>query len=596
MSERENRCPFCDEEIRPKAVKCRFCQTMLDGSGSSAPGTTPGGAPSVDWRTLAGPLGVGTLVREFRVARLIGQGGMGEVYLARNELSGQEFALKVVSPELMKDAGVRARFLEEARVMSRFNHPNIVKLQHFFEEGGRFFMVLEYIPGRSLDDFLDESPLTVEESVGLAKQVLDGLAYVHLLDDPVVHRDIKPSNILVTPEGRAVIIDFGVAKAVGRQKMTRTGAAVGTYEYMSPEQVQGKDVSPASDVYSMGIVLYKMLSGVVPFPQASEGGFEVMQSHVQKPPPPLEEFREGVPAWLCDVIARALAKRPDYRPANGREMIAALAAGGSERASGPIAAVRTAPPTAVAPTCPPQGGDSSEYGFSHPQKASPIWPWVVAAAAVVVVVLLALTLSGRKGKKVQRGASKVEAPAKAKAEEPDDERTVKISGIEAADEAPAEEKAWEPDEKKAEEAPAEEKAWEPDEKKAEEAPAEEKAWEPAEKKAEEAPAEEKVWEPDEKKAEEAPAKESACDRYMRCCNDYANAIERIRGMPEAAVAATRRGCAQVQQFKEMGAAAEQACQQALDAMREASAAYAAMPGFEMPSSCDEESKSLEREE
>jgi len=252
---------------------------------------------------------------------MIGQGGMGEVYLAQNDISGQKFALKVVSPELMKDSGIRARFVEEARVMSQLKHPNIVQLQHFFEEGGRFFMVLEYISGRSLDDFLDERPLSVDEAVGIAKQVLGGLAYVHSLEAPVVHRDIKPSNILVTPEGRAVIIDFGVAKAVGRKKMTRTGAAVGTYEYMSPEQVQGKEVGPASDVYSMGIVLYKMLSGIVPFPQESEGGFEVMKAHVEAAPPSLNNYREGLPEWLLEMISRSLNKAPEARFAHAEKML-----------------------------------------------------------------------------------------------------------------------------------------------------------------------------------------------------------------------------------------------------------------------------------
>jgi len=344
---------------------------------------------------------------------------MGEVYLAKNGLTEQLVALKVVSPEVMRQPGIRERFVEEARVMSLLRHPGIVQLYSFFEEGNRFFMAMEYIEGRELDDCLEERPLDVDEAVSICGQMLEALAYAHSLASPIVHRDIKPGNILVTKKGRVVIIDFGVAKALGRDKMTKTGAAVGTYEYMSPEQVQGEEVSPASDIYAAGIVLYKMLSGIVPFPQQSQGGFECMKAQVEKEPPAIEEFREGIPDWLVAVLGKALSKDAAQRYQNAGEMAAAIREEKAPEVAAPAGSApvsgTTAPGVATSTTVPGVAMPSvTETGAAAGKKLWPLYG-VGAVLILLLVAFLGVKLGGSGGgKKEDDRAEKAESANPAK--------------------------------------------------------------------------------------------------------------------------------------------------------------------------------------
>lgn len=394
MSEMKN-CPFCSEEIRATAIKCKHCSSLLPGGDVPAPGMAGAetlDSPTPDWAQLAGPLPVGTVVENYRVESIVGKGGMGEVYLARHALSQQEVALKVVSPLLMKAEGVAARFLKEAQTMARLRHPNIVQLYNFFEAGGRFFMVMEYLPGQSLKERLKQGALSVDEAVRVSLGVLAGLHFAHTRDNAVIHRDVKPDNVLLTDSGRVVLIDFGVAKALGTEKLTRTGSTVGTCEYMSPEQVMAENVGPATDQYAFGVTLFKMLTGSVPFPQESDSGFEVMRAHLEREPPSLDSLREGLPRWLQQVVSRALSKRSEDRFVSAQEMASALRdgqAGTEVVSSSPLATVDPLASTGTAIVTPASTPTLAPTPIALPgRKSMPRWVFALALILLLAGGLL----------------------------------------------------------------------------------------------------------------------------------------------------------------------------------------------------------------
>ncbi len=265
---------------------------------------------------------IGELIGHHRILAQIGQGGMGTVYQAEDTRLGRKVAIKILNPSLLVQGGIELeRFQSEAKVQASLNHANVVTLFAFEPYQDSYCMIMEYVEGRTLADLIRSTgPLPSHVVVMIAKQVLDGLAAAHR--QGVVHRDLKPSNIMLTAQGTAKVMDFGIAKVDGGKSLTATGALVGTVSYMSPEQVRGEPLDARSDLYSFGIILFELLTGRVPFKEESD--FSVMIHHVQTPPPPLTQLLPDIPSELEDLVLRCLHKQPAERFQSAAEIRAVL--------------------------------------------------------------------------------------------------------------------------------------------------------------------------------------------------------------------------------------------------------------------------------
>jgi serine/threonine protein kinase len=265
---------------------------------------------------------VGKTLGKYQIVGEIGRGGMAVIYKAWQPSLGRYVALKVLSPFLQKDKDFIARFHREARAAAKLNHPNIVNILDAGEAEGINYIAMEYIDGESLRDILARGRLDATTAASIVAQIASALDYAH--SQGVVHRDIKPSNILIDRRGRVVLTDFGIARAVGFSRLTQTGALVGTPEYMSPEQAEGLEIDHRTDIYSLGVVLYNMLTGRVPFegttPQA------VLYGHVHKRPTPPSQLNPRISRDVEAVVLRALAKNKARRYQRAGELASALQA------------------------------------------------------------------------------------------------------------------------------------------------------------------------------------------------------------------------------------------------------------------------------
>ena len=258
----------------------------------------------------------------------LGSGGMADVWLARDEELDRSVALKFLHERFAQDTGFVERFRREAQSAAGLQHPNVVTVFDRGETDGRHWIAMEYVEGAMLKDLIARG-LTVAEAVEIVRQILAGAKFAHARG--IVHRDLKPQNVLVDAEGRARVTDFGIARA-GASEITATGSVLGTAQYLSPEQAQGLEITPASDLYSVGVILYEALTGKVPFD--AESPVAVALKQVSEQPRPPSELNPAVPRALDAVVLRALAKEPENRYAGADEFLRALDAAEADPSSG----------------------------------------------------------------------------------------------------------------------------------------------------------------------------------------------------------------------------------------------------------------------
>jgi eukaryotic-like serine/threonine-protein kinase len=252
---------------------------------------------------------IGETVGDYRILGTLGRGGMGAVYRVRNTLTDREEAMKVVLPGAAAQGEAADRFLREIRIQASLQHPHIAAIRTAFRSGESVLMVMELIEGVPLDQKLREGALGLGESFRIVDDILSALAHAHAKG--IVHRDIKPSNIIVTPRGAPKLTDFGIATASGDQRITRSGVAIGSLAYMSPEQVMSKPFDERADIYSLGITAYEMVTGRRPFQHDNE--YELMKAHLHQAPVSPVAIAPFLSAEVAGVVLKSLAKAPEDR-------------------------------------------------------------------------------------------------------------------------------------------------------------------------------------------------------------------------------------------------------------------------------------------
>jgi hypothetical protein len=353
-----------------------------------------------------------TLGGRYQLEQLLGQGGMSAVYKATDPNLRRTVAIKLIHTHLASDPEFVRRFEEEAAAVARLRHHNIVQVYDFNHDGDTCYMVLEFVPGETLQDKLREISsqgqlLPLDQIIAIGVNVCEAVQYAH--NQGMIHRDLKPANVMITPKEEAILMDFGIAKIVGGENLTATGAMIGTAAYMAPEQIRGQRPDHRVDIYALGVILFEMASGRRPF--VGDSAPSTMMMHLTEPVPDIRQINQSVSPELIKVIEKSLAKEPGERYQSAAELAFALRGVNSHAAVSPIyggaVAAPPSPPMNRPPTASPQtgayagaptgarAGAGSQTGPQTGSQAAPpaarsSRPWIFAAVGVAVLFLLTL--------------------------------------------------------------------------------------------------------------------------------------------------------------------------------------------------------------
>jgi eukaryotic-like serine/threonine-protein kinase len=288
---------------------------------------------------------IGTTVGKYRIVERLGRGGMGTVYKGIDETLDREVAIKVLNADL-GDSEILKRFRAEAVTLARLNHPGIATLYELYRDNEDLLMVMEFVPGETVHELSERiGALAPPQAAHLAMQVLDALAHAHRAG--VVHRDLKPANLMITEMGVVKVMDFGIARVLGTERFTQGGYMMGTPAYMAPEQVLGGSIDGRADLYAVGVVLYRLLSGQLPF--SADTAIAMVQKQVNDSPIPINQFQPGLPSWCERVLSRALAKSPADRFQTADEFRIALLSAVQPQALGELPTMATPSPGGFVP-------------------------------------------------------------------------------------------------------------------------------------------------------------------------------------------------------------------------------------------------------
>jgi Tol biopolymer transport system component len=318
----EDRENYLDEACKDDPELRREIELILEHKADQLEILKTGGAitESVILESGAGKtdLFIGRTVGRYRILSLIGQGGMGTVYQAEDESLQRTVALKFLPIEYYFDEQSKTRFIAEAQTIAVLDHPNICTVYEIGESGGQSFIAMAFVQGESVREKISRGPLKIKEVMNIAIQVGEGLQHAH--DRGVVHRDIKPSNLMVTDDGLVKILDFGIARSAERARITRTGSTLGTIAYMSPEQAMGEKIDHRTDIWSLGVTLYEMITGRLPFER--EQAQTVIYAIQHEEPEPISALRSDVRVELEQIVSKCMQKNPDFRYQTGGGFVA----------------------------------------------------------------------------------------------------------------------------------------------------------------------------------------------------------------------------------------------------------------------------------